>query len=42
VGWMQYEVTPHKEDPADPIKFPQIDKTVVDTILEKSSSLLKK
>ena len=42
VGWMQYEVNPHKEDPVDPIKFSQIDKVVVDSILEKSSSLLKK
>ena len=42
VGWMQYEVNPHKEDPADPIKFPQIDRTVVDSILNKSSLILKK
>jgi len=42
VGWMQYEVNPHKEDPADPIKFPQIDKAIVDSILKKSSALLKK
>jgi len=42
VGWMQYEVNPHKEDPADPIKFPQIDKVVVDSIFKKSSALLKK
>ena len=42
VGWMQYEVNPHKEDPADPIKFPQIDKSVIDPILTRSSSLLKK
>jgi phosphinothricin acetyltransferase len=42
VGWMQYEVNPHKEDPVDPIKFPLIDKVVVDSILRKSSELLKK
>jgi phosphinothricin acetyltransferase len=42
VGWMQYEINPHKEDPADPIKFTQIDKAVVDSILKKSSLLLKK
>jgi L-amino acid N-acyltransferase YncA len=42
VGWMQYEVNPHKEDPADPIKFSQIDRSVIDAILTKSSFLLKK
>jgi phosphinothricin acetyltransferase len=42
VGWMQYEINPHKEDPADPIKFSQIDKDVVESILKKSSALLKK
>ena len=42
VGWMQYEVNPHKEEPADPIKFPQIDKAILDSILKKSSAILKK
>ncbi len=42
VGWMQYEINPHKEDPEDPIKFPLIDKAVVDSILAKSSAVLKK
>src|SRR4030095_187624 len=42
VGWMQYEIIPHKEDPEDPIKFSDIDKVVVDSILRKSSELLKK
>jgi phosphinothricin acetyltransferase len=42
VGWMQYEVNPHNEGPADPIKFSEIDKAVVDPILKKSSALLKK
>jgi len=42
VGWMQYEVNPHKEEPADPIKFFQIDRSVIDAILAKSSFLLKK
>jgi L-amino acid N-acyltransferase YncA len=37
VGWMQYEVNAHKEDPADPVKFPQIDKVAVDSILIRSS-----
>ena len=42
MGWMQYEINPHKEDPADPIKFPLIGNAVVDSILKKSSVLLKK
>jgi len=42
VGWMQYEVNPHKEDPADPIKFSQIDSSVLEPILTRSSGLLKK
>ena len=42
VGWMQYEVSPHKEDPADPIRFANIDKAVIDPILIKASGLLKK
>ena len=42
VGWMQYEVNTHKEDPAELIKFPQIDKAVVESILKKSSTLLNK
>lgn len=41
VGWMQYEISPHKQDPADPIKFPHIDKAIVAAILKKSSSLIK-
>lgn len=42
VGWMQYEINPHKKDPADPIKFSEIDRSVIDSILKKSSALLKK
>ncbi len=42
VGWMQYEVNPHKEEPADPIKFSQIGRSVIDPILKNSSLLLKK
>lgn len=40
VGWMQYEINPHKKDPADPIKFSEIDKSLIFSILAKSSSLL--
>ena len=42
VGWMQYEINPPKEDPADPIKFSQIDSSVLEPILTRSSGLLKK
>ena len=42
VGWMQYEVNPHKENPQDPIKFPDIDKPVINIILKRTSALLKK
>lgn len=42
VGWMQYEINPHKNDPADPIKFLAIDQLLVASILAKSSLLLKK
>ena len=42
VGWMEYEIIPHKKDPNDPIKFPQIDKAMIDPILTKASALLKK
>ena len=42
VGWMQYEINPHKADPADPIKFPGIDRSIIDFILLRSSELLKK
>ena len=42
VGWMQFEVNPHKENPEDPIKFPTIDRLVIDSILEKASSMMKK
>lgn len=42
VGWMQYEINSHKENPGDPIRFPQIDKRVIDSILTRSTELLKK
>ena len=42
VGWMQYEINPHKEEPADPLKFSQIDRSIIAAILAKSSFLLKK
>ena len=42
VGWMQYEINPHKEDPADPMKFPGIKKSVIDPILVNAGSMLKK
>jgi L-amino acid N-acyltransferase YncA len=41
VGWMQYEINPHKEDPPEPIKFPDIDRSLIEPILQKASVLLK-
>jgi len=41
VGWMQYEINPHKKDPVDPLKFTVLDKSVIDAILKMSSELLK-
>ena len=41
VGWMQYEINPHRKDPMDPVKLSGIDKCVIDSILIKSSALLK-
>lgn len=40
VGWMQYEINLHNRDPKDPMKFPAIDKFVIDSILVKSSALM--
>jgi L-amino acid N-acyltransferase YncA len=40
VGWMQYEINPHKEDPADPAKFSEVDKSLIVPILAKATSLL--
>ena len=42
VGWMEYEINAHKEDPEDPIKFKNIDKSMIESILTKASSILKK
>lgn len=42
VGWMQYEINPHMKDPRDPIAFRNIDQSVIDAILIRSSVLLKK
>ncbi len=38
VGWMQYEINSHKKDPVDPIRFPQIDRSIIDSILLRSIS----
>ena len=42
VGWMQYEVNPHRDDPEDPFKFPDFDRLTIDSILTKAASILKK
>lgn len=41
VGWMQYEINPHEPDPPDPIKFPAIDRSAIESILEKGSKLIR-
>ena len=42
VGWMQYEINPHKNEPSDPVRFSQIDTSVIKVILLRSSELLRK
>ena len=42
VGWMQYEIIPHRDDPPDPIRFPEIDRSVINSILAKSAEILGK
>ena len=42
VGWMQYEISPHKKEPKEPVKFSNIDKHIVDSILLRYSALLKR
>ena len=42
VGWMQFEINPHRNDPKEPIAFRDIDKSVIDSILIRSSALLVK
>jgi L-amino acid N-acyltransferase YncA len=38
VGWMQYEINPHKKDPAVPKKFSELDSSIIAPILAKASS----
>lgn len=40
VGWMQYEINPHMKDPADPVRFADMDKSVIDSIFVKNVVLL--
>ena len=42
VGWMQYEINPHRKDPMDPVKLSAINKSVIDSILLKSPALLRR
>ena len=42
VGWMTYEINAHKADPPDPIKFSEIDRSLIDHILKEAVTLLKK
>jgi L-amino acid N-acyltransferase YncA len=38
VGWMQYDINPHKNDPEAPVKFSMLDNAVINEILFKHSS----
>ena len=42
VGWLQYEVNPHKKDPEDPMKFRDFDRLLIESILTNATSMLKK
>lgn len=42
VGWWQYDINPHIKDPKNPIKIPDTDRRAIDSILLRSTSLLKK
>jgi phosphinothricin acetyltransferase len=42
VGWWQYEINLHKNDPKDPLRFSDIDRVTIDSLLLRSSSLLVK
>jgi L-amino acid N-acyltransferase YncA len=42
VGWMFYEINSHANEPLDPIKFPNLDRSLIDSVLLKASTLIKK
>jgi phosphinothricin acetyltransferase len=42
VGWMQYDINAHKDDPADPVKFSEIDKSVIHAVLIQASAIVNK
>ena len=42
VGWMQYEINSHIGNPSDPNKFKNIDYSMIEPILIRASSMLKK
>lgn len=42
VGWWQYDVNFPNENPKDPMKFSDVDNSIIDPILSKSFALLKK
>jgi phosphinothricin acetyltransferase len=41
VGWMQYEISPHRKDPGNPVRFGDMDKSVIDSIFVRNAALLK-
>ena len=42
VGWMQYEINPHMQDPRDPARFADMDISVIDSIVVRHAARLKK
>lgn len=41
VGWWQYDVNPHSEDPKDPVKFSNLDQSALDNILSKYNGKMR-
>jgi len=42
VGWMQYEINPHKKDPEEPVRFSNLERPDIDSILIRSAAMLKR
>lgn len=42
VGWWQYDINPHKKEPQEPVKFSEMNESLIGSILRRSSALLKK
>ena len=42
VGWMQHEINPHWKAPGDPVRFGDMDKSMIDSIFLRCAALLKR